>query len=376
MFSLHIDTARTWRGGQNQVLLTVLGLRARGHRAALVVNPEGELLKRIKANKDLFPLITRSEIDLNAAWKLSKLMRQLQPDVVHAHDAHAVSMTALALSLGRSATKTRFVASRRVDFHVGKNAFSRWKYRKVDLFICASSFIQSMLIADGIPTNSTIVVYEGIDIDRANAALPINAHKEFCLPDDTLIVGNIAALVPHKGQRYLIDAAALIVKRFPNVRFLIVGKGELEQKLQNQIKNLKLEKHVILAGFRSDILSLHKSFDLFVMSSVTEGLGTSALDAMACGRAIVSTKAGGLSEVVIDGDTGLLVPIRDAEALANGINRLIQDQTLRGRCERAALMRAHQAFNSERMIDETLDVYEQLVDTNREADNGYRDVVD
>ena len=376
MFSLHVDTARTWRGGQNQVLLTVLGLRARGHRAALVAHLEGELRSRAAEGPDLFPLVPRTEMDLGAAWQLSRLMRQLRPDVVHAHDAHAVAVTALALSLGGAALRTRFIAARRVDFHIGKNAFSRWKYRQVERFICASSFIRSMLTSDGIPADRTIVVYEGVDLERVSAAPPLNLHKEFWLPHNAPVVGNVAALVPHKGQRYLIDAAALVVQRVPDVRFLVVGEGELRQALQRQIKNLHLEKHVILAGFRPDVLSLHKSFDLFVMSSVTEGLGTSALDAMACGCSVVATRAGGLSEVVVDGDTGLLVPIRDAKALADGIDHLLQDQALSGQCGRAALARVRQVFSAERMVDETLCVYDQLVDTSRGADSANRGAVD
>ena len=102
MFSLHVDTSRTWSGDQNQVLLTVLGLRARGQRAALVAHPQGELRQRASEGTDLFPLAPRTEMDLRTPWQLSQLMRQLQPGLVHAHDAHGVAMAALALSLGSS----------------------------------------------------------------------------------------------------------------------------------------------------------------------------------------------------------------------------------------------------------------------------------
>jgi glycosyltransferase involved in cell wall biosynthesis len=376
MFSLHVDTARTWRGGQNQVLLTVLGLRARGHRAALVAHPGGELRRRAAEGPDLLPLAPRTEMDLRTAWKLSRLLRQLQPDVVHAHDAHGVAMTALALSLGGSTLHSRFLATRRVDFHIGKNAFSRWKYRQVERFICASSVIRTMLISDGIPADRTILIYEGIDLERVSAAPPLNVHTEFWLPHNAPVVGNVAALVPHKGQRYLVDAVALVLRRVPDARFLIVGEGELEGALQRQIKRLHLEKHVVLTGFRPDVLSLHKSFDLFVMSSVTEGLGTSALDAMACGRPVVATRAGGLSEVVVDGDTGLLVPIRDPVALAEGISRLLEDPALRDRYGKGARTRARATFNADRMVDETLLAYDHLVDTDRGADTARRAAAD
>src|SRR2546423_14130303 len=107
MFSLHIDTARTWRGGQNQVLLTVNGLRAMGHRAALVAHPDGELRRRAAEGLDLIPLAARTEIDLTAAWKLARVLKRLQPDVIHAHDPHGIAMASLALSIATPSAKGR-----------------------------------------------------------------------------------------------------------------------------------------------------------------------------------------------------------------------------------------------------------------------------
>src|SRR3954451_19746970 len=142
MFSLHVDTARTWRGGQNQVLLTVNGLRAIGQRATLVAHPNGQLRRRVAEGLDLIPLAPRTEMDLSAAWRFARIVKRLAPDVIHAHDPHGVAMAALALSLGAgSAARGKapaIVASRRVDFHLKGNSFSRWKYRQVDCFIAAS----------------------------------------------------------------------------------------------------------------------------------------------------------------------------------------------------------------------------------------------
>jgi glycosyltransferase involved in cell wall biosynthesis len=360
MFSLHIDTARTWRGGQNQVLVTVLGLRAVGHRAMLVAHPRGELRRRAQEGLEFLPLAPMTEMDLSAAWRLSRVVQQLRPDIIHAHDPHGVAMAALALSMSTMRAKPPLVASRRVDFHLRGSALSRWKYRQVDCFICASDAIRTMLIGDGIEATRAVTVHEGIDLGHVAAAPPAPLHEELWLPHGAPIVGNVAALVPHKGQKHLIEAAALVVQHVPDARFVIAGEGELRVSLEHQIKHLGLEKHVILAGFRPDILSVHKAFDIFAMSSTTEGLGTSVLDAMACGRPVVGTRAGGIPEVIEDGVTGFLVPPRDHQAMADVIVKLLKDEALRVRMGNAGLSLANARFSAERMVQDTIRVYERI----------------
>jgi L-malate glycosyltransferase len=363
MFSLHVDTARTWRGGQNQVLLTVNGLRSIGERAALVAHPHGELRRRAAEGLELIPIAPRTEMDLTAAWRFARVVKRLAPDVIHAHDPHGVAMASLALSLGSSTSQgraPRLVASRRVDFHLKGNSFSRWKYRQVDAFIAASEAIRQMLVADGVPAERTVTVHEGIDVDHVAAAPPVNVHEAFWLPHQAPVVGNVAALVPHKGQRYLVDAAHLVVQQVPDARFIVLGEGELREHLEKQVHEHHLEKHVLLPGFRTDVLGCIKGFDLFVMSSVTEGLGTSLLDAMACGRPIVATRAGGIPEIVEDGVNGALVPPRDAASLAAAIVRALKDEGWRRRTGEAGLARVRERFTVDRMVSETAAVYRRL----------------
>jgi glycosyltransferase involved in cell wall biosynthesis len=256
--------------------------------------------------------------------------------------------------------KPPLIASRRVDFHLRQSAMSRWKYRQVDCFICASEAIRQMLVSDGVPEARTVTVHEGIDLARVSAAPPAALHQELFLPHRAPIVGNVAALAPHKGQRHLIEAAALVVRQEPDARFVIAGEGELRQALERQIREHHLEKHVLLAGFRPDVLSLHKAFDIFVMSSVTEGLGTSLLDAMAAAKPIVASATGGIPEVVVDGVTGFLVPPRDHDAMARSIVALLKDPALRERMGQAGLARAREKFGAERMVEQTARVYERV----------------
>jgi glycosyltransferase involved in cell wall biosynthesis len=363
MFSLHVDTARTWRGGQNQVLLTVNGLREIGQRAALVAHPDGELRRRASEGLELIPIAPRTEVDLTAAWRLSRVVKKLRPDVVHAHDPHGIAMAALALSFAGGAPAPVLVASRRVDFHLKGNSLSRWKYRQVDCFITASEAIRQMLIADGIPASRTVTVHEGIDVEHVESAARVNVHEVFWLPHHAPIVGNVAALTPHKGQRYLIDAAHLVVQEVPDARFVILGEGELREHLERQVREYRLEKHVLLPGFRTDVLGCIKGFDLFVMSSVTEGLGTSLLDAMACSKPIVATDAGGIPEVVDHGVTGTVVPARDPRAMATAIVALLSDENRRQTMGDAGLARVKARFTVERMVAATAKVYARAAGT-------------
>jgi len=363
--SVHIDTARTWRGGQNQVLLTVTGLSEIGHPAVLVANAYGELAVRARARREeglrFVGFWPKSEFDVHAAWQLARIFANTQPDVIHAHDPHAVALMQMAMKMPGALTKPPLiVASRRVDFHLQRNAFSRWKNNRVDVWIAASHVIAGMLQKDGIPPEKIRVVHEGVSVTKIDRVDNVDAHAAFFLPHNAPIIGNVAALVPHKGQKHLVAAAARVIREVPDARFVILGDGELRDTLERQIKELGLERHVILAGFRPDVIGLIKSFDIFVMSSLTEGLGTSILDAMACAKPVIGTRTGGIPEAVDDENTGLLVPPHDEAALAAAIVRLLKDPALSARLGASGRQRAAEYFSVERMVSETLDVYQKV----------------
>jgi glycosyltransferase involved in cell wall biosynthesis len=364
--SVHIDTAQTWRGGQNQVLLTVTGLEALGHPAVLVAHERGELRRRAREGLRFLSFSPRSEFDIHAAWQLARVFGEVQPHVVHAHDPMGVALAAMALTMKSGLTTApRLVASRRVDFHLKRHAFSKWKYRQVDVFIAASRLIASMLADDGIPADKIATVHDGVNVSYVDKQPKVDAHAAFWLPHGAPLVGNVAALVPHKGQRHLVAAAAKVVREVIDARFLIVGEGELREPLERQIKDLGLERHVFLTGFRNDAVGLQKSFDIFAMSSVTEGLGSAMLDAMACGTPVVATRAGGIPEAIVDGESGVLVAPHDDVALASALIRLLRDADLRKRLGEAGRQRVVQQFSVETMVEKTLDIYRRLV--SREA---------
>ena len=356
--SVHVDTARTWRGGQNQVLQLVTGLEALGQPAVLVAHDGGELKRRASEGLRFVGFSPRSEFDVHAAWQLGKVLSDVQPDVVHAHDPMAVALTAVALRTATGLTRRpTIVAARRVDFHLKSHAFSKWKYRHVDVFIAASRLIASILEADGIPADRIRVVHDGVSVGSIDKEEPVDARAAFWLPRNVPLVGNVAALTAHKGQKHLIAAAARVVRTIPDARFLILGDGELREPLEKQIKDLGLDRHVVLGGFRQDVVGLMKTIDLFVMSSVTEGLGSATLEAMVCRRAVAATRAGGIPEAVVDDVTGLLVPPRDEAALADAVVRLLGDAALRARLGDAGRARVILEFSVEQMVERTLAVY-------------------
>lgn len=340
----------------------MLGLRERGHRAVLVAHPQGELHRRAREGTDLVALAPRSEIDLSAAWQLSRVIREYRPDVVHAHDPHAVAMAATALSFGAVAPAPFLVASRRVDFHLGGNSFSRWKYRQVHRFVAASRAIRDVLVEDGIAPSLIEVVHDGIDVAKVQSVPPRDVHAELWLPHGVPVIANIAALAAHKGQRYLIEAMPLVIREVPDAHLIVFGEGELRPALERQVRELALEKRVLLPGFREDVLELVRSADLFVTSSVTEGLGSTVLDAMAMGLAVVGTRAGGIPEAVVHQETGLLVPPAEPAPLAHALVRLLKDPALRRRYGAAGRARVTEHFGVDRLVEGTLRVYSGLLE--------------
>ena len=264
MFSLHIDTARTWRGGQNQVLVTVMGLRALGHRTMLVAHSGGELRQRADEGLDLIPLAPKTEMDLSAAWRLSRIIKQLKPDIVHAHDPHGVAMAALALSMSTQLAKPPLVAARRVDFHLRSNSLSRWKYRQVDCFICASEAIRQMLVADGVPD------VRGGDGPRGHRPRP-RRRRAAGEPARGAVAAAPGADRRQRRRARAAQGAASSdrvrdrssCRRCPMRGSSLRAKESCGRRSNARSRSTTSRSTCCLAGFRPDVLSVHKAFDIF-----------------------------------------------------------------------------------------------------------------
>jgi glycosyltransferase involved in cell wall biosynthesis len=247
------------------------------------------------------------------------------------------------------------VASRRVDFPL-RGALSRWKYGACRRVIAVSRAIARQLEADGVPRDRIRVVYEGVP-DRTPGADGRRALQELGVPLDAPVVGNVAALTGHKDHLTLLAAAARVRRALPEVRFVIVGEGELRGELEERTRALGLEDRVLFTGFRDDLDRLIPAFTVFSLSSHMEGLGTSLLDAMAFSRPVVATAAGGIPEAVEDRVTGRVVPAGDAEALARALVEVLGDVPGLQAMGAAGRLRFERHFTADRMIEETLAVY-------------------
>jgi glycosyltransferase involved in cell wall biosynthesis len=329
----------------------------------LVAHPDGELYRRMQEGVDLVPLAPRADIDMSAAWSLSRVLKQFRPDLVHAHEPRANALLTLALSIAAPRPRPPFVVSHRTDAHLPHTSFGRWTTAEVDGFIANSQVVQQRLRTDGVPAAKIQVVYEGVDVDRIERTPAAHLHADFFLPTHAPIVGTVAPLVPSKGLHHLVNAATKVLQRVPDARIVIAGDGPLRPALERQIHEHHLERHVFLAGFRADAIEVTKGLDVFAVSSVNEGLCTALVDAMASAKAAVATAVGGIPEVAVDGQTGFLVPPRDEQAMADRLVELLKNDQLRTRMGQAARQRAREMFRVDRMVDATLAVYERLLNS-------------
>jgi glycosyltransferase involved in cell wall biosynthesis len=364
--SAHIDTEPIWRGGEQQVLYLLQGLERRGYPVVLFAAPGTLLQSRAKERGiDTYDLTIRSDADLGAVLRLRRHLKRLRPAVVHMHTSHAHPIGVLASRLASRWIKR--VVSRRVDFSIYRHSFLRlnWiKYRwGVDKYLAVSGRVKEVLVDDGLPPEKIGLVYDGVDPDRfkdVDLESRPRLMKEWRLPHGLPLVGSVGALVGHKGFTYFVDAAVEVLKH-RDCAFAIIGEGALYGELERKIHDLRIEHRFRLVGFRSDIGDVLRAFDVYVSSSVEEGLGSSLLDALLLNRPCVATRAGGSPEIIQDHKNGLLVQPGNGPALAAGIEELLSDPVKAQRLAAEGHRTAMHEFHVDCMVERTIDAYEQLV---------------
>jgi glycosyltransferase involved in cell wall biosynthesis len=349
MFSfLVIDTERVWRGGQDQLLALLRGLNQRGHRVHLICQPHTLLEKRAgEIGISVHPLAIRSEIGLISLLFLIPILSKIRPDILAFNTPKAIFTGTLAshfISVGAR------VIFRRVNFPLRKNRFSRFKYSwGIDCIVAISESIRLQLQMCGIPNSRIQTIYEGMDLSLFPRRIQPKAHN----PNEPAVIGTVAYLSPEKGLNYLIEAAALIPAVQNRLRFVIVGDGKCLHDLKELAIKKGLKDVFHFAGFHSDTYQFMKSFDIFALPSLSEGLSSAILEAMATSLPIVATNVGGIPELVKDGDNGLLVAPANPVSLARAIQHLLDNPEEAARMGQRGRERIEAYFTLERKILET-----------------------
>ena len=361
---LHLNTERTWRGGEQQMCYLACGLRERGHVSHVLCRPGSACRRRAgEMRLEVHQLAIHGDLDVFAAWRVARLAGQLEVDILHAHTSRAHLAAVWAKHFCKR--ELRCVVHRRVDFSIHKLPFrlSGLKYRSgVDRYIAVTDAVRQVMIRDGIDAGKISVIHSATDLSRfAGLERSATLRKQLGIPDGARVVGNVGWLVGHKDHYNLLDAAALVLKKFPDAFFVIIGEGPLREELEARAAALGIGKWVSMPGFRPDVPQCLAQFDVFCLSSWGEGIGGVVLEAMAAKLPVVTTSAGGLAEVVRDGENGILVPTRDSTALARAICRMLRDPGAALAMAGAGRRTVESDFTVDGMVEKTIAIYEEVM---------------
>ncbi len=354
---LHISTPLSWRGGEQQLVHLLAEQKA---LQSYILTPPNSLLADhcIANGYKWFPL--KKKGIFSKIIQLKHLTKKYAIDIIHTHDAKAHTIAYLATLLGM---QVPIIVSRRVDFPIKNNPFSKRKYThpSIKRIITVSQKIADIL-EDQLPIRDRLtVVHSGVNTDRfKDLEAQNNLRWKWDIPDDHWLIGNTSALADHKDYYTFIDTAAYVQKQGLRATFFIIGDGPEAEAIRQYIKSRGLSAVVFMTGFRDDVGSLLSELDIYLMTSKTEGLGTSVLDAFAAGVPVVATQAGGIPEMIQHAETGLLAPVGDAKALSEALIQLTQEPKLRSHLV-ANAKQVLPSFSKSRMVAETYKVYKAVM---------------
>jgi len=366
-------------GPATHVTLLNQGLTNLGYECLLVTgmetDREGTLKDEVAARQlsmEIIPNLGREIAlaeDIKTLLKLYRLMRQWKPDIVHTH-------TAKAGFVGRIAARLAGVPLVVHTFHghVFHGYFGRAKTRffieleKIcarmsDRIITISDRLKTEILEFGITNPEHIqIIPLGLELNRLNAVSETNRFDaEFGLNPELHLVGAVGRLVPIKNLHLFLDAAAIAHQKNPNLRFILVGDGELRSELETYAEKLQISHAVIFAGWRRDLAQVYADLDAVVISSDNEGTPASLIEAMAAGCPVISTRVGGVPDFVKDGETGRLVPPQDPTALGQAMLNLFADKINTDRMAGQAKTFALKKYNSERLVADMDGLYKNLL---------------
>lgn len=359
---LHISTAKTWRGGEQQIAYLMEELRKKNIKQYTFCTANGAFLDFCRQNKfeaqDFKKGFSANPL---VAKKLSKTVIKWDINIIHCHDSHAHTFAYMAARF--FGLKTPIIVSRRVDFPIKntKRSHRKYKHHSIKRILCVSDQIKAIVKKD-IPDKGHIhTVYSGVDLGKFKDQSADLLREEYNISAQTPVVVNVGALADHKDHITFLETIHLIQKQIPELRAFIIGKDQGERgAILDRIKDLQLEHVVHLTGFRTDIPKILPHADLFLFTSKTEGLGTSIIDAFASNIPVVATPAGGIPELVIHEQTGLLGEIKNPEILATLAIKVLNDKSLAADLTIGANKHA-QNFSKAQTANNTLKHYQALL---------------
>jgi glycosyltransferase involved in cell wall biosynthesis len=351
-------------GSVVQMFQLARGLAGRGHRVAIVSRPEGDVPARAREDGlEFIALPLKHEFDFGSARRLAKVFDERAVDVVHAHKgiAHSVALFATCFARRRPV----IVVNRGVSFPL--DAFNRIKYHvRMDAAVTVCEDIKKVIVASGrLPPEKVNVIYAGVDLARFDPAKADGARvrREWGVAPGEAVLVQVGAR-EWKGWKDLIRAAAILAADFPKLKTAVVACEDDAKKAEVSAfaREAGIEDRVLTIGFRSDMPDVLAAADIVADLSY-EGLGITGTlrEAMALGKPVIASAAGGNPELVVDGESGILVPPRDPAAMAAAVRRLLTEPVLATRLGRGGRARVESGFSSEVRLDRIEALYARLI---------------
>jgi sugar transferase (PEP-CTERM/EpsH1 system associated) len=345
-------------GGLEKLTLDLsLKLTARGHTVTICcLESTGNLLNSSHAELEVISFNKRSELDMTLPFRLAGVISKRKPDIVHTHNPGPLLYGTIAAKLvGVPAViNTRHG---RAPKHT-----NRFVWGMNDAIVSISNDAKNELLKNNIIDQRKVsVIYNGIDLDIFKSRISQNDVKSSLGLDSSFVIGTVSRLSSEKDQVGLIKAFAMIVSAEPASRLVFAGDGPLKNELEGLTDNLGVKDKVSFLGFRDNVSDIMQAFDVFVLSSLQEGISLSLLEAMALGRPTVVTNVGGNPEVVVDGITGLVCPPEDPEALASAITKIMKDRDAAGGMGESGRKRVEAQFDIDMMVDRYLALYQHIL---------------
>ena len=358
---LHISSANSWRGGEQQIAYLIDELQTIGHNNILMHPMHAPIADHTQIKNKCIAIPYRKGFSVNpwVANKIKKIVSKYNIDVIHAHDSHAHTFLYLSYILFRLDCPS--VVSRRVDFAISESSLNKYNYPKIKKIICVSDKINEIITESLGSSNRIVTVHSGVDLNKFKQDCRLDLREKYNIPKHHKIVANVSAIAGHKDYPTFIATAVEVLKQRNDVTFFIIGGDGGEQNMIiDLIKDGGLTKNIILTGYIPDAYLLISQLDVFLFPSKMEGLGTSILDAQATGVPVVSTMAGGIPELITHNHTGLLSIVGDSENLAKNIILLLESPDLNRRITKEAQLNVSK-YSKIITAQKTLEVYLSVI---------------